>query len=302
MITISLIGEQPIPNLLPLLYEPPEMAILVHTERTKSVAERLQRVLDRRSIKAQRLPTDPYDIRKIWEDLRGFLINEGLERKELVFNLTGGTKTMVLAAYELAREHQAQFLYLQSEGKSSVLYRYRFEGTGPCYETRETLKGVITIEDYLKVHREDYQEKGPAQGFGGRFESAIANALQGVVDEVKVGVTIGGAMELDLIVRIANQVGVIQAKTGKTARTKEGLREVKSACSREYLGTYTAKMLVINQQWDHSQDNLRELADNWDVTVIHLPSFTENACCLSDDDREHLRREVVRVLTGQEVP
>jgi len=59
-VTISLIGEQPIPNLLPLRYQPPDVAVLVHTDRTRRVAQRLEELLAPK-VTVRLLPTDPYD-------------------------------------------------------------------------------------------------------------------------------------------------------------------------------------------------------------------------------------------------
>lgn len=297
MVIISLIGEQPIPNLLPLRYLKPKRAILVHTDRTKTVAGRLQRLLAP-EIEVLLLHTDPYDINKIQEDLEKSLA--GLERTELAFNLTGGTKTMVMAAYEVARNYGAPFFYLQSEGKSSVLYRYRFEGGEARYEGKETLPGVLTIKDYLKAHLDDPypQITGPRH----TFEEVVGKALEGAVDEVVVGVTLAPALEVDIVVRLENRVGVIQAKTGSKARTKEGLDQLNAVCEQRYLGTYTQKILVINQRWDHTLTNLRELADAWRIKVIELPSFTDATPYLSDEDQKLLREQVKKVLRGEEDP
>jgi len=38
---ILLVGEQPLPNLLPTRRINPELVVLVHTDRTKEIAERL---------------------------------------------------------------------------------------------------------------------------------------------------------------------------------------------------------------------------------------------------------------------
>lgn len=290
---VSLTGEQPIPNLLPLRYQPPDEALLVHTDRTEGVAQRLRRLLEP-EVKVHLLCTDPYDVHQIRGDLQGFLAREMKEGMELEFNLTGGTKTMVLAAYELAREHNAPFFYLQSEGRRSVLYRYRFEAGKPQYERKETLPCVITIDDYLKAHVGDYNVTRPRHN----FEEEIGKALAGVVDEVMVGATLAGALEVDLVVRKENQVGVIQAKTGSRARSKVGLDQLNAACEQRYLGTYTHKILAINQHWDESLTNLRELANAWRITVVELPSFTEDHPFLSPEDKERLRSEVIKVLAG----
>lgn len=293
MITVSLIGEQPLPNLLPLRYQPPNAAILVHTDRTRTVAERLQRLLAPK-IKIHMLHTDPYDIHKIREDLEGFLTCRELKGTELVFNLTGGTKTMVMAAYEVARKFGAPFFYLQSEGKRSVLYRYQFEGGEAQYKGEEILRGVLTIEDYLRAHLDEPYPK--ITGPKGPFEEAISEALKGTVDEVAVGVTLAPAVEVDLVVRVENRVGVIQAKTGSKAREKTGLDQLNAACEQRYLGTYTYKILAVNQQWNQTQTNLRELADAWRITVIELPSFTRNTPYLSEEDQKRLRERVIQLL------
>jgi hypothetical protein len=47
MILISLIGEQPIPNLLPLRHQPPEVAVLVYSDFTEKAAHRLAKLLPR---------------------------------------------------------------------------------------------------------------------------------------------------------------------------------------------------------------------------------------------------------------
>jgi hypothetical protein len=291
-VTISLIGEQPIPNLLPLRYQPPDVAVLVHTDRTRRVAQRLEELLAPK-VTVRLLPTDPYDVGKIREDLKKFLAGESGGGEGLEFNLTGGTKTMVLAAYEVAREYNAPFLYLQSEGKQSVLYRYRFKAGKPHYERREIIPEVLKIKDYLEAHVGDCKVTGARH----KFEEEIGNALEGAVDEVMIGVTLAGALEVDLVVRKENQVGVIQAKTGGRARSKEGLRELNAACAREYLGIYTRKILVVDQRWDPTLTNLRDLAEAWGIKVIELPSFSQSGS-LSDEDKKRLRSEVIKVLTG----
>ena len=297
---ISLIGEQPIPNLLPLRHLRPEQAVFVHTKLTQKTAENLQKLVEREGrISTDLLLTDPYDIARIEEDLKGRIRERGWADSDLVFNLTGGTKTMVLAAYRVAEAHRAPFVYLQSEGKRSRLYRYEFGDRGYRLAEDHMLPGLLTIDDYIWVHMGRYPEPARSkEDLGSRFEQALQEALEGCVDEVKRGVILSGALELDLVVRLGNQVGVIQAKTGKKAMGKEGLDQLKAACGRENLGTYTVKILAINQRWDPTMENLRELAEAWQITVIELPSFTEQSPVLSPEDQKRLRSEVRRALGG----
>ncbi len=55
------------------------------------------------------------------------IARRGWVRDEITFNLTGGTKTMAFAAYELAKSMRSPFTYLQSEGNTSQLFRYIWE-------------------------------------------------------------------------------------------------------------------------------------------------------------------------------
>lgn len=293
MVVISLIGEQPIPNLLPMLHLKPNIAVLVHTNLTKNVALRLKELLIQQDFTVELLHTEPYDIGQIQTSLEKLVKQKGWAGDNLVFNLTGGTKTMVLAAYQVAQNLQAPFVYFQSEGKCSILYRYGFEEGKPRFMEREVLPGLLNIDLYLKAHVGDYKITGPKH----QFEKAICEALRDEVDEVMVGVSLAGALEVDLIVRKGNQFGVIQAKTGSKARTKEGLDQLNAACTRERLGIYTSKILIINQQWDHTLSNLKELADAWGIKVIELPSFTDASPNLSPEDQERLRDQVIKVLT-----
>lgn len=298
-VMISLIGEQPIPNLLPIRRIQPDEVLLLYTKRTEATANRLKRLVEMDGVRVHMLSTDPYDIQRARADLEGYIRDQGWTGSALVFNLTGGTKTMVLAAYQIAMALGAPFVYLQSEGRQSRLYRYEFVAGDYQKGGDEVLPGLITIDDYLRAHVGDYETRKPRfSDLGTQFEEAIESALVGWVDEVKRGVRLGGALEVDLVVRLGNQVGVIQAKTGKKANEKDGLDQLNAACAREYLGTYTAKILVINQKWDHTVTNLRDLAKAWNITVVQLPSFTESSPSLSPGDQEELRRAVRGVLGG----
>ena len=297
-VMISLVGDQPIPNLLILRYEQPEEAVLVFTDKTKEVTKRLHNLL--KEIKIHPLHTDPYDVQKVHEDLESFIKSQNWRSEGLIFNLTGGTKPMVLAAYQIARELRAPFLYLQSERKRSLLYCYEFEAGEYCKKCEKILPELINIDDYLQAYlgKPPQKRTKPRDEFGHIFEENIADALKEIGLEVKVGVNLAGALEVDLVVRRENQVGVIQAKTGEKARKKAGLDQLNAACEQRYLGTYTAKMLVINEKWDETLSNLRELAEAWRITVIELPSFTKASRCLSAQDKQHLQEKVLGVLGG----
>jgi len=299
-VMISIIGEQPIPNLLALRYERPTESVLIFTDFTRSTAERLHNLITKDS-QCYLLQTDPYDIQSIYKDLREVIERYSWHGEDLVFNLTGGTKPMVLAAYRVAAELQSSFLYLQSEGRRSRLYRYEFDAGTYRKVSDEFLPELITIDEFVQAYlgRIPQRRKKQRDEFGKAFEDAIAAALRDINLEVKVGVHLAGALEVDLMVRYENQVGVIQAKTGKSAGEKRGLDQLNAVCDQRYLGTYTRKILAINTTWDKTRTNLKELADAWKITVIELPSFSQDSLSLSPTDKRYLQETVYYVLGGR---
>jgi hypothetical protein len=294
VIIVSLIGEQPIPNLLPIRYQPPQAVVLIHSDRTERAARRLERLLpgDREPVYC---PASAYDIQATGRDLGKLIERRGWTATELTFNLTGGTKSMALATYLVAAEWQAPFLYLQSEGKQTRLYRYEFEADGtPRMVDDRLLSGLITIDDYLRAYVDEYHLTGFANEEAGRqFERAIHAPLEPAVDEIVVGAKLLGALDVDLVVRCGNQVGIIEAKTGPGV--KKGIDQLNTAGGQRYLGTYTQKILVSDQRWDHTRSNLRELAEARRIKVIEVPSFGVRGQ-LSVEDMERLVEGVCECL------
>ncbi|NPV30716.1 MAG: DUF1887 family protein [Firmicutes bacterium] len=294
-IMISLIGEQPIPNLLAVLYAQPQHAVLVCTERTKAVSERLCSVLKERgiSVKDKPVDVDPYNMAKIESKLKSVVREENWPPDKIIFNLTGGTKPMALAAYRLAEQLSCPFLYVQSEGKKSVVYHYRFLKRGPELEKADEVPPVLDIDLYLKAHLEGYTE---TDEFKNEFERMVHAVLRSELDEVKNSVKpvpeLGG-LEIDLVLRCGNRVGIAEVKTGKKARSKEGIEQIITAAEQRFLGTYTEKFLILDREYE---PNNRQLADAHRITVIELPSAQSGK--LSEEDRRKLVNTVKRVLGG----
>lgn len=92
-------GEQPVPNLLPARRLRPDVAVLIHTDRTREIAARLRALLEPWSA-CHLCEVDPYHVLHIYDRLARFIAEE-LPAEPLTFNLTGGTKPMILAALEV---------------------------------------------------------------------------------------------------------------------------------------------------------------------------------------------------------
>lgn len=296
---ISLIGEQPLPNLLPLKYLKPTNAILVYTQRTKEVARRLKTLLSAETQSIAVEVDDPYNLAFVTQKLRHFLKSRGKDQESLLFNVTGGTKPMALAASFVAREQCAPILYFQTEGTQSLLYQYELTKCGTL-ELKEKIiiPETITIDEYIRSFTGQYHSKKdfPATQ-GGEFERLVYQALKPRVDEIMPSVILGGALEIDLVIRCGNQVGIAEVKTGKKALSKEGIDQLNTAGGRDFLGIYTKKVLIVDREWDDSKSNLRELAEARHIKIIELPSFSQSKNrCLSSHDQQKLIRTISSLL------
>jgi len=298
-VMISLVGEQPIPNLLAVFYAQPQHAVLVCTEHTKTVSERLRSVLKERSkergisVEDEPVAVDPYDMADIESKLKTVIREKNWPPDKVVFNLTGGTKPMAFAAYRLAEQLSSPLLYVQSEGKKSVVYHYRFSDRGPELESTDEVPPVLDIDLYLKAHLEGYADNGE---FKNEFEEVVHAVLKRELDEVKHSVRpvpeLGG-LEIDLVLRCGNRVGIAEVKTGKKARSKEGIGQIITAAEQRFLGTYTKKFLILDRDYE---SNNRKLAEAHGITVIELPSAQNGE--LSKEDTEKLIQRVKTELGG----
>ncbi|MGQ9681028.1 MAG: hypothetical protein ACUVX9_00670 [Anaerolineae bacterium] len=288
---VCLVGDQPIPNLLPIKYLNPDHVLLVTTKKTEEVARRIRVLLP--NTKAQSV--HPYDLLATVSALE----REIAGQTDLVFNLTGGTKMMALAAYSLAARSGHPFVYLQSEGRQSILLRYHFKDGLPFLESKDIIPKVISAMDYLKAHRLGFHEEGPhcENGKitdGGLFEQTLAGVLrQKGFDEVLIGVrdrSVADQIEIDLVILLDNQVGVAEVKLGDAAGegAKRGLDQLAMAGSPEYLGTYTARFLITARV---VPPTIHTLARERDISIIELPSYQTHGP-LSQKDAQRLADRV----------
>lgn len=287
---VILVGEQPIPNLISIRYYRPRYVTWVYTERTEPVVRQLSRLVDALQ---RNCMTDPYDITRIEADLKAAI--EGRACGSVPwFNLTGGTKPMGYGAYKIAWQLRAPILYLESE-RAYVHYEYIFrDGDVLGLERRRVEHSVLDIDTYLRAFVGEYENGPTRHQADAAFVDAVARVLRGHVDELVTHVRLGPALEVDLICRWQNTVGIAELKSGKKARQKEGIDQLATASGREYLGTYTRRLLITDRPLG---SNLDGLARARGITVVPLPSWAASAGAgLSAADAERLRRDVVAVL------
>jgi Holliday junction resolvase-like predicted endonuclease len=269
---LSLIGEQPIPNLLVIRHLQETDNLLVYTSKSDVVktARRLRNLLSGHNSLHDDLQVDPYNVELIYTALQQKL--DG--RQDVVINLTGGTKPMSIAAYMIAAQSNFPALYLQSEGNNSRLYGYEFQSGQPLLVFDKVLPEVIGLDEYLSVHIDVLPpHKRPVEDAGHRFEKAVFAALQESVDEIKLGLNIQGAVQIDVVVRCKNQVGIVEVKLGSN-KLKAAIDQLNTAGSQTFLGTFTKKFLVSDQDWSKYSD-LFDLARAHRIIVIQLPGYAQ---------------------------
>jgi hypothetical protein len=291
---IALVGEQPLPNFLPVLHYHPGDVLLLYTARTRQKYQYLKATLQNEANIAG-LETDPYDIPAIVK-----MLDEALEKRTsepLLFNLTGGTKPMSLAAYQISQKRMASMIYLQSEGKNTRVYSYAWEPQQLRTTGSELLPDYLTLRDVFNLHfgPENWSEEGSARGEGGPFEDALALILRKAGYEVMVGVkAMDRQIDIDIAVRAGNQYGIIEAKMGANGSRLDGVKQLSNAV--RHLGTYsqTCYVITVPPQRDHKM-----ITDASNIQVISLPSYNTATNTISDEDEEQLLSVIRRTLKGQ---
>ena len=286
-VMISLVGEQPAPNLLPTRHLKPDIAVLVCTDRTRRVAENLKSLL---KCRCETCLVHPYSIHEIQEKLSSFLESRFPE-SSFIFNLTGGTKPMALAAFQLAKRYGSPSVYFQTEGNRSLLYQYAFEGAKFALKAVEGLPTTISLDDYLRMYLGTYTCGEPRND----FERQVVEVLRSTpeIDEVFTSLRPQGmeALEVDFIVRCGNQVGIGEVKVkGK----KDGIDQLNAVAEQRYLGTYVKKFLISGKP---VHPNNKNLAKAYKIRIIELLSFGETSE-LNTDDKCKLIDTVIRSLGG----
>jgi len=287
---VLLIGEQPLPNLLPTRHIAPNLVVLVHTKRTKEIAERLKDLLSFEQLLCE---VDPYQLPQIERTLQDFL-SQHVDKfgYKVLFNLTGGTKPMSLAAFQVAARRKAPFVYFQTEGGRSLLYYYQFTDRGEVeLERQDELVQTITLNDYLRAQVGFYTTESPRTD----FEEQVYQVLREIAElEVFTSVRPQGleALEVDFVIRLGNQIGVIETKT---KGAKSGIDQIQAVAEQRYLGTYVTKFLISGSLMDKNNKNL---ALAYRIEVIELPSYTKTGK-ISRSDQQMLRERILEKMRGR---
>ncbi len=291
MLLLSLLGEQPIPNLLPLWQYPQYSAVrFVATRRTLPLAHALAAVIAQDAQLAGRLQAlepldiDAYDLAAARRSINQALVDHQREGHEVHLNLTGGTKLMSLAGLQAAFGSGTPLLYVASE--IGQVIRLAPDGSE---SGREALRVRISARQYLAAHglqssgdqafRPGLEEtSGRASHPGSYLEETVARQAQqsGAFDDIRRGLYIRKAVsggfvlnELDVVVTRSGRLAVCSCKSGgaTTPKLREWIYELYSLSSREAAGIYCGKVLVVDQP--SLPDAIRQRAKAMDVRLVY---------------------------------
>ena len=146
---ICFVSDQPLPNILPVLHEDmkPEKVYLLCSEQQakQGNGEAQKAVLKNNGVKEVKIVrvNDAYDMDQIGTAVSELI--DSYEPDEIVFNATGGTKLMSIAAFERCKCKGIGVFYVQTP---DVLW---LSGSKEKPDITESL----SLEDFLKAHGVD---------------------------------------------------------------------------------------------------------------------------------------------------
>lgn len=263
MIYLALVGEQPMPVLLPLWQEKRFTSVqLIASETTLPVAEFLTDYIRNDPAMGVRkvhsvIVVDAFDLESARADLHGLLFKHRYHK--VVFNLTGGTKMMSIAAQQAAGGTHAGLLYVSAEKRSLIYF-------SACSGEMQTIpiRVKVSVEQYFNAHGFDCSD---SQNFGMRecevpppkqgdaLEDQVYDLLcqSGLFDDVRRNVFIrrtngSGEVtnELDVVAASGGNLVVCSCKSGKV--DNQALYELASLSRCEVAGICCGRVLVSSKK------------------------------------------------------
>lgn len=259
MILISLMGEQPIPNLMPL-WQFPEFTTtqFAATSSTAPRAEALANAIHRdpqlQQVKiAPTLTLEAYHIGKSRLKLARAIADWQAQGETVCLNFTGGTKIMSGAALLAAGGTGAQLMYVSSEEDCVIFYQ-----SDGVEIRRVPLQVSISVQQYLEACGLEVEKPNPNSALvppkeGDPLEIRVLRAAQksGIFDDVQRGVKVRRILpdgktvknELDIVVTRNGKLAICSCKSGRNVSNND-LYELSAISARENLGIYCGKVLV----------------------------------------------------------
>lgn len=295
---VELVNHQPVLNLIPIRALKPDEVLFVGTRDEHATVEHLKRTI-RRDIQVHSMDVhDPYDPISIHQDVERYLKKLQWDPAATTFDLSGGSKVMAFGVFGFAKKESGLIADIERVRKEYRLRLYHFEDHHLVLNRDNLLPALFTLEDYLNAHLPGFHLDSfskDARGSideGGEFEQTIYQALKASVDEILAGLRPAGVadqVEIDLVVRRGNSVGLIEAKTGVK---KAGIDQLNTAGNPLFMGMHAAKFLITGRMLPRAH---KTLATAQQIHVIELPGYYPGRG-LPQRERQLLRQQIERVL------
>lgn len=263
MLLLTLVGEQPIPNLLPLWqFQYLDSVQFVATNTTLPFVSRMTAAmisdpLLRRVQVFEPLVLDAYNTGSARAAIAQAIVKHQAEGREMLCNLTGGTKMMSIACLQAAYGSGVRLLYVSTQENQHI-----FLGSDGAEQERTPIQVCISVDQYMAAHGietcdnpsfdpnyRSYSTPPPKEGDELELQVEEAARNSGYFDDVgrslyirrqtKNGHVIN---ELDIVVTRNGRMAVASCKTGNIEN--EHIYELFSLSSRESAGIYCGKVLV----------------------------------------------------------
>lgn len=287
---VALMGEQPIPLLLSIREQKPDRVIIVHTARTEGRAGKLQELIAGEVNEVILIESAAYDLRKVMEDIQAALPKEG----EVIFDVTGGTKVMSLAATLIAQQHGAKMTYIitaDSQGRLLTL--------GNPIEEHPLSSAAFTLDEYFTLYLGNEYHWASSSQYQNSFERAVCDALkerfnhpgEEIWCNVKLSKDDQTVLEIDIVVRYGIQVGVAEIKANRKALA--AIHQATTYGNPKLLGTYIKRFAIVRGGSSPiaSDPNIK-------VEVIQV-SFDGEQESLNDSDAEYLVETIRKALASK---
>lgn len=145
-VVLHLIGEQNIPNYIAIKHLDAEKHILLATNRTKTIAERLCRVLQGVAVTEIRL-IEAYDVKLLKEGFATLV--QSLQGKRVAANVTGGTKPMAILLSKALDALAEGCLYYIETGEKKELLLLSAETARPLNPC------ILDIQTFVALQRDN---------------------------------------------------------------------------------------------------------------------------------------------------
>lgn len=299
MFCITLVGEQPIPILMPL-WQLTGITDLqfVASSKTEEVAIRLEGIV--RSDDAlkgihvhDRLLVSAYNLTDTQQKVSQAIYKQQ-NRQRVLVNLTSGTKIMSLGCLQAVQTLDAQLVYVSTETRELLFFH-------PASKKEWTEKFDIAIDcyQYFNAHGFDaslnpnfkspYPPIMPPKE-GDELETSIFQLCQDslLFDHVQKNLyvrkrlpeQVGSINELDIVITHNGSLAICSCKSGKLFN--DPLYELSSLASRELAGIYCKKFLITSHKEEEIPTGIKDRAMGFGIQIISQENLQRSAQIIYD--------------------